>query len=227
MKEKYKILDDIPTSFWKDLKRQVKTSKGKVVFLVHPFFLENKSGHSKEIYESYKKVVTNTILKSKRPVVILESNPGEIRATLGNEVFQKANLFCLPSMDAKGALVQTHGPNGDQKEAHPNKLISLFEKARITQIAFGGSIAYKAEDYATRQFERKIYPPRLIPGQSSIAHGCAGSVYTKLATSGKFKIIRIMPNAITTQKPSFHKRMVSKGKTNEWIKKMKKLVRRH
>jgi hypothetical protein len=221
METKFHALDEIPKQYWANLKRQVKSSNGHVLFLVHPFFLEKKSGHNLEQYGKYKKVITKTITQSKYPIIVLESHPGEIKGNLGEAIFKKTNLFCLPSMDSKGSLVE-HEKNGLQAEAPKNKIIELFQNAGIKHINFGGSLTQIEPSYDVKTRERLIYPPRIIPSNETITYSCAGSIYAQLITSGKFDIVRLMPNACFPDKPKFHKKGVTREQTQNWIKKIKK-----
>ncbi|MFA5764387.1 MAG: hypothetical protein WC915_06275 [archaeon] len=221
MQTKFYSLSEIPKQFWIDLNKQVMNSNGHVLFLVHPFYLEKKSGHDLEKYGKYKKIITDTLTKSSFPVIVLESHPGEIKGVLGEEAYKKANLFCLPSMDSQGALVEKI-QSGNQVKAHEDRIIELLSKSGIKHISFGGSLTDIEPSYDVRTRERLIYPPRLIPSIQTISSSCAGSIYAHLIKSGKFDIVRLMPNACFPNKPKFHKRGVAKEQTQNWIKQIKK-----
>ncbi|MBT4870480.1 MAG: hypothetical protein HON47_02820 [Candidatus Diapherotrites archaeon] len=215
-------LDEMPKSYFDELKKQVGAANGRALVIIHPFFTERTTGYNQKHYDSYKSVIFGLIQKSKLPIIVLESHPGELRSQFNGQLEGRNNIFTFPTHEASSNLKETREPVGI---GSPNTFVKILKEAGAKHIQLGGSqteIHRSKEIYA---HEKKWLPPHRRPSDKTIGKNCAGGVYKVLISSGNFERVSLVSNACFPNKPKTRRFGPPRAhEISTWVK-MRKLLK--
>ncbi len=175
----------------------VKRSKGKVVVLVHPFYLDYSPSdeswaQNAEQRQRHREIVLKLAKAHPRvPIVVLEE---EGKAQQTHAVLSAPNSF----------YVNTY-------ESNPNpvsgwkKLHRAFENSGVKTVLLGGQLAHKEHlSFLTSLYgDIKAHDAKLNrPPGSSIVRGCVAGAYNEIIEA-KYAKVRLLPNLLFPDKPEF------------------------
>lgn len=198
--------DDVPAHEWKRMERLVARAKGRLVVLVHPYYLyEGRSEDGRKSQFAYYRTLGSLLRNKSTPVVILEE---QARLASRQHVYGRIAgasgalaPLVLPTFDASPLVVHRDRiPDVGEDGHHAHR--RLFEKLQAIgakTILVGGMYADWHHDDAVADYEGAwLAGNRAIPKSSGepFTAACAGNVYKNLIASRKFPTVRWMPNAM-------------------------------
>lgn len=198
------LLKNIPEAEWARMRKSVEDAKGKLIVLVHPYFIKP---HSEKYFEALEKLFS----QKKTPIVVLEGYPDVDK--LNAKLRGKNPVLIIPTKWGDSSIVTEFGFDLHYGKQHP-KVVDVSMKSLSTKlheigvrtILVGGMILapfydesevkhlmdYES-DWLTKHGERRNTEQFPI---YSMADGCVGATYRKLVHSNLFPTVRLIPYAV-------------------------------
>lgn len=187
------------------LRERIRSANGKVVLLVHPFYLQ---GHPDFVTQAaaYWRTVHKLLRQRKTPLIVLQTKSGTRKLyNILQKIKALRDTIVIPTLDgAPQALL--HEKRGYFDEEHA-LLIDTLAKAGARTVHLGGSHAWNFRTSTAQEVleheKEWLSPEAAKKATKGTAHlGCMGETYLALVRSKKFKV-RPIPEAMLPHKPSW------------------------
>lgn len=171
-------------------KKAVAVSKGKVVVLVHPFFmrrnperLEQEFGISTtpEEVEAHHQRIRTLISKAKAPVVVLEEGFNIYNT---HDLLKAPNALYVPTFSALPVPFSGW-----------DYLSEFFKSAKVKTVLVAGTYNFSPTEMEKAKLNRRLQGKQLPNGMYGERRGCVGETVAAMKAMS-FKRVRILPSLV-------------------------------
>ena len=195
MAEKLLTVEDFKQAELGNLRERVMQAGGKVIVIVHPFYLPGD--------RAYKQALRKLVAQQKTPVLILEDADKISKLKQRLAKWPTGNCIILPTLGGEVKLIlKLDGAGRQVLEERGKELGGLLKEAGARKVFLGGTMTVRVPSVAIARHERRLVPEgRMVLASNTIGGGCVGLTYRRLIISGLFGEVRLLKNACFRQRP--------------------------